>query len=104
MSEGPKVAGHTATVVGDTMLIIGGYDPDVGFSDRVVQYNIATKIWSDLTYGGPSPKGFCSVLLFCFSVSMYGVTVKGTCCTEGRCFPFFKKQQLYNPISKEVID
>lgn len=56
-SEGPKVAGHTATLVGSEMYVIGGYDRISGFSERSYIYNIDTKEWKNLTTSGPSPKG-----------------------------------------------
>lgn len=56
-SGGPKVAGHTATLVGSEMYVIGGYDRISGFSERSYVYNIDTKEWKNLTTSGPSPKG-----------------------------------------------
>ena len=58
-SEGPKVAGHTATLVGNDMYIIGGYDRILGFNEISYVYNIDTKKWKNLTTSGPSPKGLC---------------------------------------------
>ena len=56
-SEGPKVAGHSATLVGDDMFVIGGYDRIMGYSERSYKYNIVTKKWTNLAATGPSPKG-----------------------------------------------
>ncbi|KAJ7326013.1 Multiple epidermal growth factor-like domains protein 8 [Desmophyllum pertusum] len=56
-SNGPKVAGHTATLAGDDMVIIGGYDRILGFNERSYKYNVVTKKWTSLTTSGPSPKG-----------------------------------------------
>lgn len=65
-SKGPKVAGHTATLVGNEMYIIGGYDRILGFNERSYIYNIDTKEWKNLTTSGPSPKGlyFTEILYF----------------------------------------
>ncbi|XP_066023971.1 multiple epidermal growth factor-like domains protein 8 [Pocillopora verrucosa] len=57
ISKGPKVAGHTTTLVGDDIYIIGGYDRVRGFSERSYKYNVITKVWANLTTSGPSPKG-----------------------------------------------
>jgi len=65
ISKGPKVAGHTATLVGNEMYIIGGYDRILGFSERSYKYNIDTKEWTNLTTSGPSPKGlYLTEMLF----------------------------------------
>lgn len=51
------MAGHTITLVGDDIYIIGGYDRVRGFSERSYKYNVITKVWANLTTSGPSPKG-----------------------------------------------
>lgn len=51
------MAGHTTTLVGDDIYIIGGYDRVRGFSERSYKYNVITKVWANLTTSGPSPKG-----------------------------------------------
>lgn len=55
--QGPKVAGHSATLVGNDMIVIGGYDHFLGFSESTYKYNVVTKQWSILPVQGPSPKG-----------------------------------------------
>ena len=52
------MAGHTITLVGDDIYIIGGYDRVRGFSERSYKYNVITKVWANLTTSGPSPKGW----------------------------------------------
>ncbi|XP_074634355.1 multiple epidermal growth factor-like domains protein 8 isoform X4 [Acropora palmata] len=56
-SQGPKVAGHSATLAGKEMVIIGGYDRLLGFSETTYKYNVETRHWSTLPSHGPSPKG-----------------------------------------------
>ena len=58
ISRGPRVAGHTATLVEDDMFIIGGYDRLQGFNEDTYKYNVVTKQWSKVQSTGPSPKGW----------------------------------------------
>ena len=56
-SQPPKVAGHTATLAEDEMVLIGGYDKGSGFNDKTYKYNVLTKQWSQVQTTGPYPKG-----------------------------------------------
>ena len=56
-SQGPKVAGHTATLAEDEMVLIGGFDKVLGFNDKTYKYNVLTKQWSQVQTTGPYPKG-----------------------------------------------
>ena len=56
-SHGPKVAGHTATLAEDEMVLIGGFDKVLRFNDKTYKYNVLTKQWSQVQTSGPYPKG-----------------------------------------------
>ncbi|EDO43458.1 predicted protein, partial [Nematostella vectensis] len=56
-TPGIAVAGHTCTLVGDVITVIGGYDPGSGFNGRVYQYHVINQAWSIMDPLGSQPAG-----------------------------------------------
>ncbi|XP_063293259.1 multiple epidermal growth factor-like domains protein 8 [Pelobates fuscus] len=54
----PSVAGHTLTPRhGSSLLLIGGYSPENGFNNRVLEYNIELETWKVGHQTGTPPTG-----------------------------------------------
>ncbi|XP_077312743.1 multiple epidermal growth factor-like domains protein 8 [Lithobates pipiens] len=54
----PAVAGHTLTSRrGSSLVLIGGYSPENGFNNRVLEYNIELEIWKVGHHTGTPPTG-----------------------------------------------
>ncbi|CAH2319058.1 multiple epidermal growth factor-like domains 8 [Pelobates cultripes] len=54
----PPVAGHTLTPRhGSSLLLIGGYSPENGFNNRVLEYNIELETWKVGHQTGTPPTG-----------------------------------------------
>ncbi|KAK3741109.1 hypothetical protein QZH41_013937, partial [Actinostola sp. cb2023] len=70
----PKVAGHTCTLVGDIITVIGGYEPHAGLNNKVYQYSIPGKTWSVLEPLGTPPTGTLEYLLTICLAGLYGHT------------------------------
>ena len=43
------LAGHSASLSGSIMTVIGGYHPTHGFNSKVLQYNILMRRWSTMS-------------------------------------------------------
>uniref|UniRef100_H3A6Q1 Multiple EGF like domains 8 n=1 Tax=Latimeria chalumnae TaxID=7897 RepID=H3A6Q1_LATCH len=54
----PAVAGHTLTQRrGSSLILIGGYSPDNGFNNKLLEYNVKTGAWSNRQQTGTPPTG-----------------------------------------------
>uniref|UniRef100_A0A8C5QH50 Multiple EGF like domains 8 n=1 Tax=Leptobrachium leishanense TaxID=445787 RepID=A0A8C5QH50_9ANUR len=54
----PTVAGHTLTSRrGSSLLLIGGYSPENGFNNRVLEYNVESETWKVGQQTGTPPTG-----------------------------------------------
>jgi len=55
------LAGHTLTLrsVGDkeSLLLIGGFSPDLGFLEDVWEFDMQTEVWKKLKTSGYGPAG-----------------------------------------------
>ncbi|XP_005860496.1 PREDICTED: multiple epidermal growth factor-like domains protein 8 [Myotis brandtii] len=56
--ELPAVAGHTLTVRrGLSLLLVGGYSPENGFNQQLLEYQLATGTWVSGAQSGTPPTG-----------------------------------------------
>lgn len=56
--ELPAVAGHTLTARrGLSLLLVGGYSPENGFNQQLLEYQLATGTWVSGAQSGTPPTG-----------------------------------------------
>lgn len=59
----PPLAGHTLTLrsVGEkeSLILIGGFSPDMGFLEDVWEFDIQTEVWKKFKTSGYGPSGKC---------------------------------------------
>lgn len=56
--ELPAVAGHTLTARrGLSLLLVGGYSPESGFNQQLLEYQLATGTWVSGAQSGTPPTG-----------------------------------------------
>lgn len=60
--ELPAVAGHTLTARrGLSLLLVGGYSPENGFNQQLLEYQLATGTWVSGAQSGTPPTGEAAV-------------------------------------------
>lgn len=64
--ELPAVAGHTLTARrGLSLLLVGGYSPENGFNQQLLEYQLATGTWVSGAQSGTPPTGEAAVRAVC---------------------------------------
>lgn len=90
--ELPAVAGHTLTARrGLSLLLVGGYSPENGFNQQLLEYQLATGTWVSGAQSGTPPTGEAAWKLSGLSLSFLSTPRSGHCPLE------FKNISLLSP-------
>ncbi|XP_070550058.1 multiple epidermal growth factor-like domains protein 8 [Ptychodera flava] len=97
----PAMAGHTMTLVSDRYLvIIGGYSPEDGLSDQVIEYDIDEARWSFPQISGTPPTGIFGHTSVWHSVSVSVYVFGGYIFHMDKVFPSNRLYAFHHPTGK----